>query len=127
MLSGTGTHVSATCISPEAASYLAANSDILPHHVSSREIFTDSCVALLHEGGRVRARIVKANSIKEKLEFVVKIVGQWINNGGIGRLDDDAGEGRGRELLWQGIESAEARKKGIVTVGRQGGDYPAVH
>lgn len=122
VVSSKGTHVSATCISPEAASYLATNSDLLPHHVSSREVFADSVQGLLHEGGRVRARIVKANALAEKLAFVRDVVTQWTRNGGLGCLDEDAG-GKGERLYWEGLCVRDgAKKMDRVTVGKYGGD-----
>ena len=101
---------------------MSSNSDLLPHHVSSREVFADSIVSLLHEGGRVRARIVKANALQEKLAFVLDVVRQWIGNGGLGRLDEDFG---GERLYWEGLcvkESGRGAKMERVTVGRFGGD-----
>ena len=126
VLSAGGTHLSATCISPEAAAYLSSNSDLLPHHVSSREVFSDTITSLLHEGGRVRARTVKANAIHEKLSFVLDVVKQWINNGGLGRLDEDNDrkrDGPVEKLYWEGLMVRDgARKLDRVTVGRYGGD-----
>ena len=123
MLSATGTHISATCISPEAAAYLTSNSDLLPHHVSSREVHTDSIASLLHESGRVRARVVKANAMTEKLEFIEKVVGQWIAEGGMGRLCDDLSRYGEEKLYWEGLCVKDgARKVDRVTVGRFGGD-----
>ena len=122
VLSATGTHISATCISPEAASYLSTNSDLLPHHVSSREVFADSVASLLHEGGRVRARIVKANALAEKLAFILEVVKQWIIHDGMGRSDEDE-HGRDGKLYWEGLMVKDgARKIDRVTVGRCGGD-----
>lgn len=121
MLSASGTHISATCISPEAAAYLSSHSDLLPHHVSSREVFADTISGLIHEGGRVRARIVKANQIAEKLQFVLDVVEQWERNRGLGRLDADAGSDC--KLYWEGLCVKDgARKVDRVTVGRYGGD-----
>ncbi|KAK5172214.1 Cell cycle serine/threonine-protein kinase cdc5/MSD2 [Saxophila tyrrhenica] len=121
VLSPTGTDISATCISPEAVSYLSTNGDLLPHHVSSREVLADSLSALLNEGGRVRARIVKANAIKEKLEFLQVVVGQWVEGGGFGRGDVDG-------VRWKGVGGGEAKQgqAGVVTVGRYGGDVALV-
>lgn len=125
VLSATGTHVSATCISAEAAAYLSNNADLLPHHVSSREIFADSICSLLHEGGRVRSRVVKANAVHDKLSFVLNVVKQWIENGGIGRLDEDEAGERREKLYWEGLMVKDgARKMDRVTVGRYGGDQP---
>jgi hypothetical protein len=127
VLSASGTHISATCISPEAAAYLSSHSDLLPHHVSSREVFADTISGLLHEGGRVRARTVKANQIWEKLSFVLRVVEQWVRCGGLGRLDADeeaqSAIGHGEKLYWEGLCVKDgARKVDRVTVGRYGGD-----
>ncbi|KAK5124140.1 hypothetical protein LTR85_001843 [Meristemomyces frigidus] len=120
VLSPAGTHVSATCISPEAAAYLASHSDLLPHHVSSREVYADNLQSLLHEGGRIRSRVVKANAMTDKLGFILQVVGQWIAHDGLGRLDED---GEGEKLYWEGLMVKDgARKVDRVTVGRYGGD-----
>lgn len=129
VVSAAGTHLAVTCITPEAAAYLSANSSLLPHHINSREGFADSTRALLHEGGRVRARMVKANAIAEKLGFVRDLVQQWISNGGLGRVDEDteSGDGsRGEKLYWEGLTVKDGqRKMDRVTVGRYGGDEVA--
>ena len=72
----------------------------------------------------MRQRVVKANAVAEKLEFVLRVVEQWTRNAGLGKLDDDEGtnvlEG---ELRWEGLMVGEAaRKVDRVTVGRLGGD-----
>lgn len=124
VISSSGSVISATCISPEAAAYLATHSDLLPHHVSSREVYTDSISSLLHEGGRIRSRVVKANVLAQKLAFVLRVVEQWISNAGLGRLDADEGaEAMGEKLYWEGLTVKDgARKVDRVTVGRYGGD-----
>ncbi|KAK3068825.1 Cell cycle serine/threonine-protein kinase cdc5/MSD2 [Teratosphaeriaceae sp. CCFEE 6253] len=127
VLSPSGTHLSATCLTPEATSYLASHADLLPHHVGSRETFANSVQALLHEGGRVRARIVKANAVAEKLGFVLRIVEEWVRNEGLGMLDaDESGDegGYGTDgLRWDGLAVGGAAKKvDRVSVGRYGGD-----
>lgn len=123
VISANGTAISATCISTEAAAYLSVNSDLLSHHVSSREVFADSVYSLLYEGGRIRSRTVKANNMSDKLSFILSVVDQWISNGGLGRLDDDRGDGCGEKLYWEGLMVKDgARKLDRVTVGRYGGD-----
>ena len=123
VLSAAGTHVSATCISPEAAAYLAVHADLLPHHVTDREVYADRVTALLHDGGRVRARTMRANAVAEKLGFVHEVVGQWVRNGGLGRLDEDDDAGAGQRLHWEGLMVRDGAKKADrVTVGRSGGD-----
>ena len=82
----------------------------------------------------MRARIVRANDIDTKLRFINNVVGQWIRNGGLGRLDSDADvvaelAASGKEsvqaekLYWEGMMvKDQARKIERVTVGRLGGD-----
>ncbi|KAK4565361.1 Cell cycle serine/threonine-protein kinase cdc5/MSD2 [Recurvomyces mirabilis] len=123
VLSAAGTHISATCISPDAALYLASHGDLLPHHVSSREVFADSVHSLLHEGGRIRSRIVNANALSEKLQFVLRVVGQWVANDGLGKLDEDKAFAGEMGMRWTGAAVGEGgRKVDLVSVGRRGGD-----
>lgn len=125
VLSAAGTLISATCISPEAAEHLREHADLLPHHITSREVLADTVAGLLHgsSGGRARARVVRANEVETKLRFVLEVVGQWIANGGLGRLDADADVGVGEKLYWEGMMVRDqARKVERVTVGRLGVD-----
>lgn len=120
MLSSDGTLISATCITPEAAEYLLSNSELLPEHVASREVLAGTVQTLLYDCGRLRMRMVKANKLVEKLGLIVEIVGQWIDNGGLGRMDEDEG---GRRLSWDGLMVQNGqRRSDRVTVGRHGGD-----
>jgi hypothetical protein len=81
-------------------------------------------LALLHEGGRIRSRMVRANHLVKKLNFVVDVVSQWIENGGLGKLDADLG---GEKLYWEGqMVKDQGRKIDRVTVGRCGGDMSTV-
>lgn len=122
VISPDGTHISATCISTEAAAYLASHSELLPQHVSSREVLADSITSLLYEGGRIRQRIVKANALSDKLAFVLSAVEQWSRNGGLGHLDEDH-DSQGQRLYWEGLTvQDQAKKVDRVTVGRYGGD-----
>jgi serine/threonine protein kinase len=123
VISAAGTLVSATCISAEAAEYLRVNGDLLPHHITGREILADTVQGLLHESGRVRSKVVRANDVEVKLRFVGDVVGQWIANGGLGRLDADKDINAGEKLYWEGMMvKDQARKVERVTVGRLGGD-----
>lgn len=120
VLSASGQVVSATVLTPEATSHLSHNGELLPQHVTNREILADSVRALLFEGGRVRQRIVKANQLSAKLNFIQEVVSQWIDNNGLGRLDEDQG---GAKLAWEGLTVKENKTKvDRVTVGRYGGD-----
>ncbi|KAK4498716.1 hypothetical protein PRZ48_009226 [Zasmidium cellare] len=121
VLSPTGTHISATLLSVEATTHLSRSGDLLPAHVASRQVFADSIPSLLFDGGRVRQRLVKANQLSQKLEFVLDVVSQWVGNEGLGRLDEDEG---GEKLYWEGltVRDQNVRKVERVTVGRFGGD-----
>ncbi|KAK4952404.1 Cell cycle serine/threonine-protein kinase cdc5/MSD2 [Elasticomyces elasticus] len=115
VLSAAGTHISATLITPEAISYLASHGDLLEHHVGGREVFVDSVQSLLHEGGRIRARVVKANQLEKKLGFISKVVEQWTRNQGLGLLAAE-------EFLWDGLMVQAGKKTDRTSVGRYGGD-----
>ena len=120
VLSASGQVISATVLTPEATSHLSHNGDLLPQHVSNRDVLADNVHAMLFEGGRVRQRIIKANQIPGKLAFIQDVVSQWIGNKGLGRLDEDEG---GTKLSWQGLTVKENKTKvDRVTVGRYGGD-----
>ncbi|USW54226.1 Putative serine/threonine-protein kinase, active [Septoria linicola] len=120
VLSSSGQVISATVLTPEATSHLSQNGDLQPQHVTNREVLADGVHAMLFEGGRVRQRIVKANQLPGKLAFIQDVVSQWINNNGLGRLDEDQG---GAKLSWEGLTVKENKTKvDRVTVGRCGGD-----
>lgn len=123
MLSPSGLAVSATVLSTEAAAHLNVHGELLPAHVNSRTVLADDVHSLLFEGGRLRQRIVRANQMAEKLAFVRDIVGQWVRNGGLGRLDEDHDESR--KVSWEGLATKDARKVDRVCVGRYGGDAVA--
>ncbi|KAF2717429.1 kinase-like protein [Polychaeton citri CBS 116435] len=125
VLSADGKLISATCITVEAARYLEQCGELMPHHVSGREVHADTISSLLHEGGRMRQRIVDANKLGEKLSFVLQVVEQWIDHRGLGKVDED--ERRGERLCWEGMSVKDnARKVDRVTVGRFGGDEARV-
>lgn len=71
----------------------------------------------------MRQRLVKANQLQQKLEFVLNVVSQWVGNSGLGRLDEDETE-CGEKLYWEGlsVKDGNVRKVERVTVGRFGGD-----
>ena len=66
---------------------------------------------------------MKANALSEKLQFVLRIIGQWVANGGLGKLDEDNAFGGGLGMRWTGAAVGEGAKKvDLVSVGRRGGD-----
>jgi serine/threonine protein kinase len=131
VLSADGRAVSATLLGVEAAAHLARNGELLPQHVTSREVHVGEIRELLMAdasaaGGRAKARIVRVNQLREKLAFVGEVVSQWVANGGLGRLSDDGEEqdGAERKLIWDGLAVKTPARAAVerVTVGRLGGD-----
>lgn len=59
--------------------------------------------------------IITANDLIEKLNFVKKMVGTWLESGGIGRAGSE------KYLKWEGM--CEASSLVWVSVGAQGGDH----
>ncbi|GAB7365538.1 hypothetical protein MBLNU230_g6611t1 [Neophaeotheca triangularis] len=123
VLGADGLHVSATLLSASACTHLATRSDLLAEHVNDREVHADSTAALLHGGERSRQKLVVANLLQRKLEFVHGIVGQWVRNGGLGRLDGGGDGEEAGKVWWEGpAVKACARNLETITVGRSGGD-----
>ncbi|OQN99332.1 hypothetical protein B0A48_14309 [Cryoendolithus antarcticus] len=121
VLSPSGLHLSTTLLSPEAATYLSAHSTLLPHHISGRETLASTTQSLLHEGGRVQTRTVRANQVREKLEFLSRVVTEWVECGGLGRMRAD--DGSGEKVHWEGLcAGGQGKKVERGTVGRCGGD-----
>lgn len=54
---------------------------------------------------------------------MLDVVSQWVGNSGLGRLDEDEGDG-GEKMYWGGlsVKDGNVRKVERVTVGRFGGD-----
>nr|OQO30571.1 hypothetical protein B0A51_01197 [Rachicladosporium sp. CCFEE 5018] len=121
VLSPSALHLSSTLLSPEAATYLSAHSTLLPHHISGRETLASTTQSLLHEGGRVQTRTVRANQVREKLEFLSSVVTEWVACGGLGRMRAD--DGVGEKVYWEGLcAGGQGKKVERGTVGRCGGD-----
>ncbi|KAI4245924.1 MAG: hypothetical protein LQ352_006482 [Teloschistes flavicans] len=58
--------------------------------------------------------ILKENEVKEKIEFVRKVLGVWVREGGLGRLGVD------KYLKWEGV--GEKKELAWASVGASGGD-----
>lgn len=123
VLGADGLHCSATLLSTTACAHLADRADLLAEHVNDREVHADCTAALLHEGPRARHRLVAANGLQQKLQFVFEVVGQWVRNGGMGRLDEEMEQQKEGRVFWEGpAVKTCARNVETITVGRFGGD-----
>lgn len=64
--------------------------------------------------------MVRANMFRQKLEFLLQIVQQWIAGGGLGCSTGDPSTD---QMQWTGLWAKDhAKKVDWVTVGRYGGD-----
>jgi serine/threonine protein kinase len=132
VLSADGRVVSATLLGVEATAHLAQFGELLPQHVTGREVHAGGIRDLLTTdvhgaGGRAKARVVRVNQLREKLAFVGEVVSQWVANGGLGRLSDDNGSEEDvadGKLIWDGLAVKTPARAAVdrVTVGRIGGD-----
>jgi len=88
-----------------------------------REVLNQSVETLLtasrsSSGSSALTEIVRANMFEEKLEFLLRIVDQWIDGGGLGCSGNTH-----EQLQWDGLWVKDhAKKVDWVTVGRYGGD-----
>ncbi|KAI9687121.1 MAG: Cell cycle serine/threonine-protein kinase cdc5/MSD2 [Bathelium mastoideum] len=127
VLSPRATAVSLTHLSVPAARHLRAQRELPQRHIRQRDTLACGTEALLRgtaigADGELRrfGDVVRANAVREKLEFVGRVVEGWIKGQGLGRV----GEGEDvRDVFWDGQMAVEAGKKlEWVTVGRFGGD-----
>jgi hypothetical protein len=81
-----------------------------------REVLSGSIAALLHGADAERTR---ANLLGDKMQFVVNVVGLWIDGNGLGCRPEGAEWPR-----WTGpaLDDAGGKNGTWITVGRFGGD-----
>ena len=123
VFSADGLHVSATLVPAEGAAIMAANHELPARLLRDREVLSESLETLLaaaraRSGSSTLADTVRANMLPEKLEFLLRVLNQWICGGGLGcsRPEEE-------QLQWDGLWVKDhARKVDWVTVGRLGGD-----
>ena len=62
-------------------------------------------------------KVIEANMLESKLEFIIRLMDRWSAAGGIGCLPPEA-----QKLQWEGPQLTSGKKADWVTVGRFGGD-----
>ncbi|KAK4998193.1 Cell cycle serine/threonine-protein kinase cdc5/MSD2 [Elasticomyces elasticus] len=121
VFSSDGIFVQATCISTEAAAHVAKHRELPSKFIRDRQTLNQSVHNIAyaaHRGRTQLAELVRANMLKEKSDFLLAVVGKWIEGGGLG-CSKAGFEG----MQWQGLQVEEnVRKIEWVTVGRYGGD-----
>jgi len=124
VFSADGLHISATLVPAEGFTAIRQYNEVPIKVLRGRETITHPIHALLYgsqpgRGQKPYAELVKANMVEQKLEFLLRVLEQWISGGGLGRGD--------ARVQWEGPSVKEqARKSDWVTVGRTGGDVVSV-
>lgn len=106
-----------------AANLLKAGQTLQADALDSRSVLSLSVAKMLHgldaDKGDIR-KLVAANDLRAKLEFILDVVAIWYTNGGLGCM----GESENRKK-WDGVvEGGKLQKLVWVTVGANGGDGP---
>jgi len=115
-------HTSATLVPVEGVTAIQQSNELPTRLLRERETLAHPTHSMLYgsqpgRGQRMFAEKVKANMVEAKLVFLLQILEQWIEGGGLGCAKRD------EKLQWQGLWVQEhARKIDWVTVGRLGGD-----
>jgi len=122
VVSADGYSVSATLVSIEGAMAMAVNNVIPSGMLSNRQVFALSTAQMVQLSRNPSTndqvtRLLRANMIEEKLEFLGQLLDQWIGGGGLGcaRTTDS-------RLQWEGLWARDSVKSEWTTVGRHGGD-----
>lgn len=103
---------------------MAANNELPAKLLRDRVILDQPLESLLYgcqlEGeSEPFADVVRANMFEQKLEFLLMVLDQWLEGGGLGRSLSGSSE----PLQWDGLWVKDhAKKVDWVTVGRYGGD-----
>lgn len=121
VISADGTYLNFTCLSPEAMTHLKAHNDLPFRYIRTRELLSGYTSDLLTIAS-IDSGIAEANMLREKLALVVKVVGQWVEAGGMGC----APGADVQRMRWNGPMLGEGKKEEWTTVGRFGGDVGAV-
>lgn len=123
VFSADGQNVSATLVSVEGANVMATGKELPASLFKDRRILSYSTEQFLQAANSdpstsELASIVSANMFQDKVEFLIRIVSQWIDGGGLGCSRE--GEPK---LEWEGLSVKDhAKKLAWTTVGRRGGD-----
>ena len=108
-----------TCLSSEAAEHLVEHSDLPFKYIRGREILKSSLQNLLYGSAEVTVafrKMTEANLLRQKLEFIISVMDEWVIAGGLGCLSEPD------SLKWEGPQLEDGKKQDWVTVGRFGGD-----
>ena len=101
-------------------SHLKENGDLPYKFIKQRDVLSGSVAGLLYGIKDAHSTLVKtteANLFRKKLRYVVDVVDEWIEGGGLGCSEDGS-----RRPRWDGPQLEDGKKQDWVTVGRHGGD-----
>ena len=123
VISEDGTWIDFYHLPTEAAQALRNGDSLKAGALDERKVLSYAVSVMLcgHHGADTFGQVVKANELRQKLEFVRDLVKIWIENGGLGCMQTGT-----QRLIWTGLaERAGNNKKQKlvwVTVGAKGGD-----
>ncbi|KAF2151122.1 kinase-like protein [Myriangium duriaei CBS 260.36] len=123
VFSADGLYISATLVSEQGAAAMSAQNELPAELLRDRQVLAHSTESFLQaarssSASNATARLVRANMLEEKLLFVVQVLDQWTQAGGVGCSKE--GDAR---LRWDGLWVKDhAKKVDWITVGRYGGD-----
>ncbi|KIW07561.1 uncharacterized protein PV09_01517 [Verruconis gallopava] len=121
VLSADGTFVNFTCLSVDAMVHLKEHGDLPFKYIRSRELLSGSPAELMFvsaASSREKIYTTQVNLLRDKLQFVVEVVGQWVAAGGLGCSPSSDVQ----RVQWNGPQLSEGKKEEWTTVGRFGGD-----
>jgi myosin I len=117
VISADGKSVSFTCLPLEGIAHLERTGDLPMRYVRSRSVVTGSTAQLLHDSSSDDSALARANSLVAKLQYLLDLIGIWIEGGGLGCKPKGTQWPR-----WSGLQLEEdgSRKVDWITVGKLG-------
>ena len=123
VISEDGTWIDFYHLPIEAAQALRKGDSLKAGALDERKVLSYAVSVMLcgHHGADTFGQVIKANELRQKLEFVRDIIKTWIDNGGLGCMTPGT-----QRLTWTGLAerggSNKKQKLVWVTVGAKGGD-----
>ncbi|KAF2084035.1 hypothetical protein K490DRAFT_59985 [Saccharata proteae CBS 121410] len=109
VLSANGEYCHFTCLSVEAADYLAEHGDLPFKYIKGRNILQAPVRTLIHATGANATDLkatAEANLLKEKVDFIITIVDGWLLGGGLGCSPEGA-----ERPQWDGPRLEDGKKQ----------------
>lgn len=121
VISDDGTWLDFYHLTLAAATLLQAGETLQADVLDKRRVVSLPTAKMLHgldaDVGDIR-KLIAANELRRKLEFIQEVAAIWVTNGGLGCMGEDD-----KRMKWEGVlEGGKLQKLVWVTVGAHGGD-----